>query len=201
MTLVLDFESRAPFFYGGRIGTRPVAIGLEQPGDLFARERLLDRAFGAARFDKTVEKLRAGRKPAAGLSFAARDASGFIGTLRLWHIMAGGVPALLLGPLAVATACRSQGIGRALMEKALGRAASIGHAAILLVGDAAYYEPFGFFRRHTLSLSLPGPVDEHRFLGLELKEGAFKAASGIVTAAGAREFLPAQSKIAVRRAA
>ncbi len=201
MTLVLDFETRAPYLSGFHNGARPVSVGLEQPADSFARERLLDEAFGAARFDKTVERLRAGRKPARGLSLAAKRADSLVGTLRLWHIMAGGVPALLLGPLVVAKACRSQGIGRALMEEALGRAESIGHAAILLVGDAAYYEPFGFSRRHTLGLSLPGPVDERRFLGLELKEGALNTASGLVTASGAREYLAPQSAIAVRRAA
>jgi predicted N-acetyltransferase YhbS len=201
MTLILNFDSHAPFLHASGRAARPVTFGLERPADSFARERLLDQAFGAARFDKTVERLRAGRKPAEGLSFAAKDSCGLIGTLRLWHIVAGGVPALLLGPLAVAKACRSQGIGRRLMEKALRQAADTGHEAILLVGDPAYYEPFGFSRRHTLGLSLPGPVDERRFLGLELKEGALKTASGIVTASRAREFLPAQSKIAARRAA
>jgi predicted N-acetyltransferase YhbS len=201
MTLVLNFESRAPFPHAGLNGTRPISVGLEQPGDFFARERLLDQTFGAARVDKTVERLRVGRKPAEGLSFAAKDSFGLIGTLRLWHIMAGGVPALLLGPLAVAKACRSQGIGRSLMEKALRKAGDCGHGAILLVGDPAYYEPFGFSRRHTLSLLLPGPVDECRFLGLELKEGALQRASGIVTAPGVREYVEGQSEIAVRRAA
>jgi GNAT superfamily N-acetyltransferase len=76
--------------------------------------------------------LRAGRKPAEGLAFAAKDSCVLIGTLRLWHIRAGGVPALLLGPLAVAGACRSQGIGRRLMEKALLKAADSGHMAIAI---------------------------------------------------------------------
>lgn len=201
MISISYFEARAPVLWADEAVIQNVAIGLESPADSFARERLLDEAFGAARFEKTVERLRAGRKPAEGLALTAKDGARLVGTLRLWHIRAGGVPALLLGPLAVAKACRSQGIGRALMEEALGRAASIGHAAILLVGDAAYYEPFGFSRRHTHSLSLPGPVDERRFLGFELKEGALKTASGIVMAPGARKFLAAQSAIAVQRAA
>jgi predicted N-acetyltransferase YhbS len=200
MTLVLNFDSHAPFLHASGRAARPVTFGLERPADSFARERLLDQAFGAARFDKTVERLRAGRKPAEGLSFAARDASSLIGTLRLWHIMAGGVPALLLGPLAVAKSCRSQGIGRSLMEKALRKAEESGHKAILLVGDPAYYGPFGFSRMHTLSLSLPGRGDEERLLGLELKEGALKAASGIVTAAGARDFSSHQGALEFRHA-
>jgi hypothetical protein len=79
MTLVLDLECRVPVFYVGRNGTRHVSIGLEQPADSFARERLLDQAFGAARFDKTVERLRAGRRPVEGLSLAAKDSGGACG--------------------------------------------------------------------------------------------------------------------------
>jgi len=72
---------------------------------------------------------------------------------------------------------------------------------ILLVGDAAYYEPFGFSRRHTLTLSLPGPVDAARFLGLELKGGALNGAKGLVTPAGARDFLAHRGTFELRRAA
>ena len=139
--------------------------------------------------------------PARGLALAAKDAGELIGTLRMWHILAGEVPALLLGPLAVAKAYRSRGVGRRLMAEALFRAASAGHKAVLLVGDAAYYEPFGFSRRHTLGLSLPGPVDEARFLGLELKGGALKGAKGFVTAAGARDLPAYREAIEFRRAA
>jgi predicted N-acetyltransferase YhbS len=68
------------------------------------------------------------------------------------------------------------------------RAIGAGHGAILLVGDAPYYEPFGFARRHTLGLSLPG------------KDGALTRATGLVTPAGAREF-PAHGAFELRRAA
>jgi predicted N-acetyltransferase YhbS len=199
MALISNFDSRVPVSWASDAVIRTVTIGLESPSDSWARERLLDEAFGASRFDKTVERLRAGRKPAGGLAFAAKDSHGLIGTLRLWHIMAGGVPALLLGPLAVAKTRRGQGIGRALMEKALRRAADAGHKAILLVGDPAYYEPFGFSRRHTLGLTLPGPVDEERFLGLELAQGALKGARGLV--AGTVDLSARHYAIKFRRAA
>ncbi|VTZ22536.1 Predicted N-acetyltransferase YhbS (fragment) [Methylocella tundrae] len=55
---------------------------------------------------------------------------------------------------------------------------------MLLVGDAPYYEAFGFSRRHTQNLILPGPVDEARFLGLELVAGALRRAKGLVTPTG-----------------
>jgi predicted N-acetyltransferase YhbS len=189
MTSISNFDVQAPAF-AQVIGKPKLTVASEMPADSWARERLLDEVFGAARSDKTAERLREGRLPARGLALAAKDAGKLIGTLRMWHVLAGEVPALLLGPLAVAKAYRSRGLGRRLMAEALFRAASAGHKAVLLVGDPPYYGPFGFSRRHTLRLVLPGPVDEARFLGLELKSGALNAARGFVVAAGARD-LPA----------
>ncbi|MDQ6867711.1 MAG: N-acetyltransferase [Pseudomonadota bacterium] len=200
MTSISNFDVRAPAF-AGVVGKPNLTIASESPADSWAREHLLDEAFGAARSGKTAERLREGRLPAQGLALAAKDAGKLIGTVRMWHILAGEVQALLLGPLAVAKAYRSRGLGRRLMAEALFRAASAGHKAVLLVGDAPYYEPVGFSRRHTLGLSLPGPVDEARFLGLELKGGALKAARGFVVAAGARDLPAYRGAIAFRRAA
>jgi predicted N-acetyltransferase YhbS len=200
MTSISNFDVQAPAF-AQVIGKSKLTIASEMPADSWPRERLLDEVFGAARSDKTAERLREGRLPARGLALAAKDAGKLIGTLRMWHVLAGEVPALLLGPLAVAKAYRSRGLGRKLMAEALFRAASAGHKAVLLVGDAAYYEPFGFSRRHTLGLSLPGPVDEARFLGLELESGALQAVRGFVVAAGARDRPAYRGAIAFRRAA
>jgi predicted N-acetyltransferase YhbS len=200
MTSISNFDVQAPAF-AGVIGKPNLPIASESPADSWARERLLDQAFGAAHSDKTAERLREGRLPVRGLALAAKDAGDLVGTLRMWHILAGEVPALLLGPLAVAKAYRSRGLGRQLMMEALFRAASAGHKAVLLVGDAAYYEPFGFSRRHTLGLSLPGPVDEARFLGLELRGGALKRAKGLVTPVGARDLRAPRGAWELRRAA
>jgi predicted N-acetyltransferase YhbS len=200
MTSISNFEVRAPAF-AGVVGKPNLVIASESPADSRARELLLDEAFGPARSGKTAERVREGRLPAQGLALAAKDAGDLVGTLRMWHILAGEVPALLLGPLAVAKAYRSRGVGRRLMVEALLRTASAGHKAVLLVGDAAYYEPFGFSRRHTLGLVLPGPVDEARFLGLELKRGALQAARGFVVAAGARDLPAYRGTIEFRRAA
>ena len=90
----------------------------------------------------------------------------------------------MLGPLAVARRHRSAGIGRALIELGLRRARKLGHRAVILVGDAPYYERFGFSRQHTRGLTLPGPVDQDRFLGLELVPGALRGARGRVVGTG-----------------
>ena len=47
----------------------------------------------------------------------------------------------------------------------------LGHRAILLVGDAPYYQRFGFSAEKTASLAMPGPYERHRFLALELVDG------------------------------
>jgi predicted N-acetyltransferase YhbS len=200
MTSISNFDAQVPVS-AGIVGNPNLTIASESPADSWPRERLLDEAFGAARSDRTVERLREGRLPAQGLALVAKDAGDFVGTVRMWHIHPGEVSALLLGPLAVAKAYRSRGLGRRLVAEALFRAASTGHKAVLLVGDPPYYESFGFSRRHTLGLSLPGPVDEARFLGLELKGGALKAARGFVVAAGPCDLPAYRGTIEFRRAA
>jgi predicted N-acetyltransferase YhbS len=164
-----------------------VTITPEAAADLAAREALLDRAFGKReRRRKTSERLRDGRLPAEGLAFAARNRRGrLIGTLRLWNIAAGSAgPALLLGPLAVDCAYQKRGIGAELMRHALGEAKRLGHKAVLLVGDQPYYSRFGFSRAAVEGLSLPGPVELERFLGVELEAGALKDAEGVIAATG-----------------
>ncbi|MDP3555465.1 GNAT family N-acetyltransferase [Methylocystis sp.] len=162
----------------------PFTLAEETLPDAESREALLDDAFGPARFLKTCQRLRDGSAPAPGLALVATDCDGaLIGTLRLWPVLAGGRAALLLGPLAVAAQARSLGVGGALIRESLARAADFGHRAVLLVGDAPYYARFGFERRFTERLIMPGPVERARFLGLELVDGALSGARGRVVPA------------------
>lgn len=168
-------------------------IDRENAGDVVARERLLDRVMGEARFRKSSEKLRRGRLPAEGLALVARDTDGHvIGTVRLWNVEAGvdadgnPVPALLLGPLAVDCAHEGKGIGGVLMRAAITEARGRGYGAVLLVGDPEYYERFGFFAGKARHLLMPGPFERRRFLALELKDGWLDGAAGILVASGTR---------------
>ncbi len=157
----------------------------EMPSDEAAREVLLDRSFGPERFRKSSERIRAGRLPAERLSLVARDGDRLVGTVRLWHVTAGrDRPVLLLGPLAVDGACRGSGVGAALMRLALARAAERGHGAVLLVGDPAYYERFGFAAAAATGLSMPGPFERQRLLGLDLVPGALGGAEGVIRPTG-----------------
>lgn len=163
----------------------PFAIRAERPSDVAAREALLDVCFGDDRFARTCQRLRDGRKPAEGLAFVAVRRGQVVGSVRLWHVSAGGRPALMLGPLAVDPACRCLGLGAFLMQHALAAAAARGHHAVILLGDAPYYARFGFSAADTAALTLPGPFDPARLLAIELVDGALAGVAGMVAPTGA----------------
>jgi predicted N-acetyltransferase YhbS len=163
----------------------PFVIRSERASDVVAREALLDACFGDNRHTRTCQRLRDGRAPAEGLALSALAQGRLVGTLRLWHVSAGGVPALVLGPLAVDPSCRGLGVGAALMDRALAAAKARGHGAVVLLGDAPYYARFGFSGLKATELSLPGPFERDRLLGLELRDGALDGAWGMIAPAGA----------------
>src|SRR6185437_1301245 len=162
----------------------PFAIRAERASDVVARETLLDACFGETRQMRTCQRLRDGRAPAEGLALSAVREGRLVGTVRLWHVSAGGVPALVLGPLAVDEASRKLGVGAALMTRAIELARKRGHGAVILLGDAPYYARFGFSAAKTSELSLPGAFERDRLLGLELREGALDGAWGMIVPTG-----------------
>jgi len=163
----------------------PHAIRAERTSDVVAREALLDACFGDNRHTRTCQRLRDGRAPAEGLSLSAVREGRLVGTVRLWHVSAGGKPALMLGPLAVDESCRGLGLGAALMDRALDVARGRGHGALILLGDAPYYARFGFSAEKTGELALPGPFERDRLLGLELRDGGLDGAWGMIAPTGA----------------
>lgn len=179
----------------------PFAIRAEKSSDIAARERLLDACFGEGRHARTCQRLRDGRAPAEGLAFSAVRQGRLVGTVRLWHVDAGGRAALVLGPLAVDSSCREFGGGGALMRVALAEAAARGHGAVILLGDAPYYARFGFSADKMGALALPGPFERDRLLGLELRDGALDGAAGLIVATGAAAKPARAERARLRRAA
>ncbi|MBC9878449.1 N-acetyltransferase [Bradyrhizobium sp. INPA01-394B] len=163
----------------------PFAIRAERAADVAMREALLDACFGENRHDRTCQRLRDGRAPAAGLALSAVREGTLVGTVRLWNVSAGGRPALVLGPLAVDPACRELGIGAALMQQALAAARARGHDAVILLGDAPYYARFGFSAEKTGALLLPGPFERDRLLAIEFQGGSLDGAAGMIVPTGA----------------
>ncbi|MDB5654399.1 MAG: GCN5-related N-acetyltransferase [Tardiphaga sp.] len=167
------------------------AIRDERAADIAGREALLDVCFGINRNARTCQRLRDGRTPAPGLAFSAFHQGRLVGTVRLWNVDAGGREALVLGPLAVDASVRALGIGAALMHHAIAAARALHHGAIILLGDEPYYARFGFASDNVQSLSLPGPFERHRLLGLELRPGALNGGFGLIVPNGEAKAYPA----------
>jgi len=175
-----------------------VTIDLERDGDAPAIEGILDEGFGPERHRKTAQRLRKGQTPV--LALVARDAGRLIGTLRFWSVRIGKCHrALLLGPVAVAKDWRGRGVGGWLINTGLARVQAMGHRAVILVGDAPYYGRFGFSTALTEGMTLPGPVDRARFLGLELEDGALAGVVGRVAANPEVKSSPRQQRRMTKR--
>lgn len=154
----------------------------ETAADSAEVDALIEAAFGPGRFVKTAERLRENREPAPGLSMVAHEAGAVVGCARMWDIQIGETPALLLGPFAVAAGWQNRGLGAALIEAACRHAEALGHALVLLVGDAAYFSRAGFHSVERGAVTLPGPVDGRRVLLRALKDGAADGVWGMVRA-------------------
>lgn len=153
----------------------------ERPEDAALIEPLLDRSFGPERKEKTVYRLREGIAPAADLCFVAVDDDGrLLASLRFWPVRIGEAGAVLLGPLAVEPALQGRGLGRALLRQGLGAARRRGERICLVVGEPAYYAPYGFVAATPMGLVLSGPVEQRRFQVLEIVPGALEGVSGTI---------------------
>ncbi|HEY7843619.1 MAG TPA: N-acetyltransferase [Bradyrhizobium sp.] len=152
----------------------------ETANDAQAIERLLERTFGPGRFVLSAYRLREHVDHLLDLSFTARIGTLMVGSVRQLPICVGDTRALLLGPLTVEPPFRKRGVGRALLERALGDAGKKGHRLVLLVGDEAYYSRVGFKKVPKGRATMPGPVDYDRLLVTELESGAFDGVSGTI---------------------
>lgn len=142
----------------------PARIELETPTDARAVEALVLAAFGPGRFAKTAERLREHAGLAVG--FVCHEGADLVGTVRLWSIRIGDAPALFLGPIAVEGESRRGGLGAALTQACLDWARAEGTSGVLLIGDPAYFNRFGF--AVAPDVLMPGPVNPRRVMWLGL---------------------------------
>lgn len=164
--------------------SKPAALRFDAPteADLAALPALLTAAFGPGRFAKTSERVREqGARLDPGLSRVALDERRVVGCCLMSHVRVGAAGALFLGPLAVHPHAQKGGIGAALVAACVDAAREGGAGAVILVGAPAFFAPFGFAALPKGQITLPGPVDPARFLGLSLKPGALHALAGGVS--------------------
>jgi len=143
---------------------------------------LVARALGENWTTRSSHQLRLGREPVKDISLVAFINDELVGTVRLWDIQAGNAgPALLLGPLAVEPRLHGKGLGQALLHKVIELAGAAGYGAIVLVGDAPYYERVGFSAKPTWLMRMPGRYDQNRLLSYELIDGYLTGKDGFIT--------------------
>ncbi len=141
-----------------------LAITPELPSDRAAVEALVLAAFGPGRYAKTAERIREHARMTLGL--VAREGDRIVGSVHLWAVKVGEVPAVFLGPITVDADCRKGGLGGDLVAACIEAARQDGVGGVLLVGDPPYFERFGFLPAP--NAVLPGPVDRRRVMWLPI---------------------------------
>lgn len=158
-----------------QFGIRP-----EQQDDWWEVEALYDLCFAPGREALSSYRLRDDVPPVAGLSLVARDGQEILaGAIRFWPVHVGDHDALLLGPVAVHPTHQGEGLGGYLIHEALIIGRDKGWHRVMLVGDAPYYQRFGFTRLH--GVGMPPPTNPERILGMELVPDAWRDVTGPVT--------------------
>lgn len=161
-----------------------ITIRPEAPADAAAIEALLDRAFEPERQARPSYRLRTGRASVDGLCFVAHKDGRLVGTIRFWPIMAGGAPAILLGPIAVDPDEQGQTIGTRLVTAGIEAARTAGHGIAVAIGTRAYLGRFGFVPARPHGLEFDKAVVDERFLVLELAPGAIEGLAGPLAPGG-----------------
>ena len=158
-------------------------LNLEQSGDWWEVEELLDVCFAPGREALSSYRLRDDRAPIAELCLVVRDSEGTLAAaIRYWAVTVGIHTALLLGPIAVHPTRQGEGLGALVIADSLEKARGLRWERVLLVGDLPYYGRFGF--RRLEGVDMPPPTNPKRILGLALTPGGWKGVSGKVTRTG-----------------
>jgi predicted N-acetyltransferase YhbS len=157
-------------------------LNRETDADWWEVEALYDLCFAPGREALSSYRLREATPPIAALSQVARDRDGILaGAIRYWPVCVGQSPALLLGPIAVHPTRQGEGLGGYLIRESLALAPGLGWNKVLLVGDAPYYQRFGF--RPLSGVEMPPPTNPKRILGMSLTPAAWEGVQGQVTRA------------------
>ncbi len=139
--------------------------------------RVHDAAFGGSTEGRIVDDLRATPEWIPTGSLVALDAEGLVvghlllsrGTLTRQNGSAAAIGTI--GPVGVVPGRQRQGIGAALMRRAIDAARELGLPALCLVGHAEYYPRFGFVPARSIGLEPPKPWPDANWLALRLSDG------------------------------
>jgi putative acetyltransferase len=118
-----------------------VNVRLERPEDRDASVEVERAAFGN---EAEAAIVIAVRDDPGSFAFVAEKDGHIVGHVQLSRAWVRSVEILALGPIGVLPDRQRQGIGRALIEAAVGEARVRGESAVILLGDPMIYPRFGF---------------------------------------------------------
>ena len=151
----------------------------ETDADWWEVEALYDLCFAPGRTALSSYRLRDGVDKVAPLCLVLRDETETLAAvIRYWPVQVGGKAVLLLGPVAVHPTRQGEGLGGLLINESLAEAKRLGWERVMLVGDAPYYQRFGF--RKLQGVIMPPPTNPDRVLGLDLVRDAWGGVTGQV---------------------
>ncbi len=129
----------------------------ETAADHDAIRNVNDEAFGGTLEGKLIDAIRASDRYVPELSLVAVSEGQTLGHVISSYVDVepGARRVLQVGPLAVLPAHQRRGIGTALMEETIRVADARAEPLLLIEGNPAYYERFGFTRADAVGIEPP----------------------------------------------
>lgn len=150
-----------------------VTIRLEQPEDRADIAKVHEEAFPSPGEARLVDALRISGN--LSLSLVAVDELEVIGHVAISPVSleraAGNVTGLGLGPVAVLPRRQGEGVGSALIRAALEKCRDLGARFVVVLGEPAYYQRFGFRAASSWGIANEYNADD-AFMALELAAGS-----------------------------
>ncbi|HDZ9831143.1 TPA: GNAT family N-acetyltransferase [Yersinia enterocolitica] len=156
-------------------------IRVEIPVDAPGIDALLRQAFKGDDEAELVQQLREDGLLTLGI-VATDDEGGVVGYAAFSPVDVGGEDRqwVALAPLAVEEGLRRQGLAEKLVYEGLDSLNEFGYAAVVVLGDPAYYQRFGFVPAARHQLTCRWPDTEEAFQVYALAEDALTDADGEV---------------------
>ncbi len=159
-----------------------IRIRPEEPADAPAIRQVVEAAFPTAAEARLVGLLRAGGNLTISL-VAEEDDGTIVGHVAFSPVIVDGESAEQSGiglvPLAVLPDHQRQGIGGRLVREGLAACEAAAFGFVVVLGEPAYYQRFGFDRADRRGLGNEYGADE-AFIVVELRDGAIPARGGVV---------------------
>ena len=146
--------------------------------------RYLD-AFGRENEARLVENIRNSPNFISELSLVAKEDENILGYILLSPVTIATetqiTKAIALAPLAITPSHQHQGIGTELVKFGLGKCRELNHNIISVLGEAEYYQRFGFKTASKFNIFAPFPVPDQAFMIIHLiSDQLLNNISGIV---------------------